>query len=134
MKKILFLLPFFLLLFSCYHENKEKVKEPEPLLSPSKMADILTDIQLAEAIVARERIDKKHTKNDFKDSLYRVVFEHYGITEKQLLENIDYYNSKPKRMEKIYDKVLSNLSRMQTELEVEIKKEQQEKDTTEVKE
>ncbi len=126
MKKVFLLLPFFFLLFSCYHENTEKVQEPDPLFSPGKMADILTDIQLAEAVIARNRIDKKHTEKAYKDSVYRVVFEHYGITEKQLLDNINYYNSKPKRMEKIYDKVLSNLSRMQTELEVKMKKEGQE--------
>ncbi|NOX85115.1 MAG: DUF4296 domain-containing protein [Chlorobi bacterium] len=130
MKKILFLLSALLLLGSCYHENTEKVKEPDPLFSPTEMAEILTDLQLAEAVVARNRIERKHLEKAYKDSVYRMVFEHYDITKEQLLENINYYNSKPKRMEKIYNKVLSNLSRIQTELEVEVKKEKQEEKQT----
>ncbi len=117
------------MLVSCYHENKEKVQEPDPLFSPAEMAEILTDFQIAESVVARNRIDRKHTEKAYKDSVYRVVFEHYGITKEQLLQNINYYNSNPKKMEKIYDVVLANLSRIQTELEVEMKKEEKEKDS-----
>jgi len=114
---LLFIIPL-IILSSCYHENKEKITKPKTLFSTSQMVDILTDVQLSEGAIAGNRLNRKHTDRDYKDSIYRLLFQHYGITAEQLRENMDYYNSRPEEMEKIYDKVLSNLSLMKSEIEV----------------
>ncbi len=124
MKKIIFLVPAFFILFSCYHEARDNTPVPHPLFSSGQMVDILTDVQLAEAVIARNRIERKYLKKGYNDSVYRVIFEHYNITAEQLKDNINYYNSDPREMETIYDKVLSNLGRLKSELEMETKKEE----------
>ena len=128
MRKLLLIFGAVLLLFSCYHENKEEISEPDPLFTPQQMVNIMTDIQIAEAVIARNRIDRNVLEKSYKDSVFRVVYDHYGITRQQLLDNINYYNSKPRQMEKIYDKVLSNLSRMKSEVDVKMKKEEMEEE------
>jgi len=128
MKKIIFLVSAFFILFSCYHEARDNTPVPSPLFSSGQMVDILTDVQLAEAVIARNQIERKYLKNGYNDSVYRVIFEHYNITAEQLKDNINYYNSDPREMEKIYDKVLSNLGRLKSELEMATKKEKIKKD------
>ena len=122
MKHILLLIIPLILFSSCYHENKEKVAKPKTLFSARQMVDILTDVQLSEGAIAGNRLNRKHTDSDYRDSIYGLVFHHYGITAQQLRENMDYYNSRPEEMEKIYNEVLSNLSRMKSEIEIKIKK------------
>lgn len=133
MGKNLFLLSFLIFLISCYNENKPLAEEPDPLFSKNEMVDIMTDVQLAEGIIALQRKENKKKGDDYNDSLFQVVFDHHGITHEQLIENIDFYNLQPKVMEKIMEKVLTKLSMQQTEIELKaaeldtIKKAEQEK-------
>lgn len=110
---IIILLP---LLFSCYQENKVDVKKPDPLLTREKMVEILTDIQMAEGIISYGRTARKNYNNDYKDSLYQRLFDHYHISSTTLKENIAYYNIDPSVMEDIYEDVLENLSKTQSEI------------------
>ena len=73
------------------------------------------NIQLAEGVISYQRVLKYRKTSDFKDSLYSVVLDHYELSLDELNENLDYYNSDPNNMELIYDKVLSKLSRLQSE-------------------
>jgi hypothetical protein len=111
---LLFLiLPF---LFSCYHENKVEVKKPGHFLEREEMVEILTDIQIAEGIISHNRSQRKKTNTEFKDSLYQRLFDQYHISAETLKENIAYYNVDPSVMERIYEDVLANLSKVQSEI------------------
>ena len=106
-----------ILLSGCYHENKVNPDKPETFLSFDKMTEILTDIQLAEGIIVHNRSVHTNMDNEYKDSLYTQIFRHYGITVAIFKENVNYYNSDPAKMEDIYEVVLANLSKMQSEIE-----------------
>lgn len=118
---------FFLLilivssLLSCYHENMEIVPVPEKLLTKDQMIDILTDLQLSEGILTFKRIERQPVAN-YGESLYTKVIDEHQLTREQLQENIDYYNSDPKLMEKIYEEVLARLNKKQSELMIQAAK------------
>jgi hypothetical protein len=122
-KKIFFILLISISLVSCYHENKLDVKKPENLISIDKLTGVITDLQLAEGIFVNNRIIGFRTDKEYKDSLYALIFHHYGITFEIFKKNIDYYNTDPVLMEKVYDKVLENLNKMQSKIENEAKEE-----------
>jgi hypothetical protein len=128
MTRILFFFFLFLLLTSCYYENKLEEQQPDPFLTEEQIIEVLTDIQTAEAIIAYNRLQRENTDQEYKDSLFKVVFDHYGMTAEEINANLEYYNNNPEQMERIYEKVLSNLSRRQSEVEEESKS-----DTTAVK-
>ena len=114
-KNLIYLL-LVLALSSCYTENKPATEPPESLLSKELVIELITDLQLAEGIISNNRLDKTLTKRDFKDSIYQVIFEHYQITAEQMKENLDYYNNDPEQMEKMYEQVLTNLSKYESEI------------------
>lgn len=122
MSKNLILLLIVFGLSSCYTENKPTIEAPDFLMSEELLIDILTDLQLAEGIISHSRLGKTSINRDFKDSIYQVIFDHYNITAEQLNENMDYYNNDLEQMEKMYEQVLTNLSKYETEIMVEAKK------------
>lgn len=130
MTKNLILFLIVLGLSSCYTENKPTIKAPDFLMSEELVVDILTDLQLAEGIITYSRLGKTSIKRDFKDSIYQVIFNHYEITAEQLNENLDYYNNDLEQMEKMYEQVLINLSKYESEIMLEEKKQ----DTVAIKE
>ena len=92
---------------------------PDPFLTEDQLVGVLTDLQLAEAVINYDRLQKITNKRDFKDTIYNLIFKHYNITAEQLSDNLDYYNFDPKNMERLYEEVLSNLSTLQSEIQVE---------------
>lgn len=122
-KIIILLLP--LLMLGCYHENVSAPEVPEKLFTKEQMITILTDVHLAEGALNFHRVNRMEYK-DYKSAYYSKILEEHQITAVQLKENIDYYNSDPKLMEEIYEVVLSNLVRLETES----KMAQQKADTT----
>lgn len=122
MQKIFSLVLISLLLSSCYHENKQEVVVPDNLLSEDELVLIMTDLQLAEGVITYSRLQKLSRNNDFKDSIYNLVFKNYEISLEELADNFNYYNSDPQNMELLYEKVLSNLSKLQSEVELAAKK------------
>ncbi len=119
MNKIITLFVATVLLSSCYHINTEKPVVPEKLLTHDQMSDVITQIQIAEAgfKVVRTKVKLKNLKPE----IYNNIIEEFDITMPQLKQNLDYYNQKPEEMELIYDKVLEKLSKIQEQVEKEVK-------------
>ena len=118
MNKILILLGLTLLFSSCYHINKVEPAVPEKLLSINEMADILSQVQIAEA--GFKVVKKKPNHNNFKQDIYNTILSKYNISLVQFKENMDYYQQSPDKMEIIYDKVLEKLRVIQDVVENEI--------------
>lgn len=133
LKNIVLTLIISILFVSCYHEYNDPQEVPEPLLTTGQMAEILTDVQLAEGIITINRIKKLGKALPLRDSIYKTVLNHYGITGEQLQENINYYNIQPEQMEKIYEEVLTKLSMIQSGLNIEAAKKAEEQKKLEEK-
>ncbi len=114
MVKLFFVFISLFLLSSCYNVNRDEPVEPDILLSKEQMVKILTEVQLTEA-----GFHFKYYRNkakELKPEFYNKILSQYGITLQQFKDNINYYNYFPKVMEEIYESVLANLSKIQSEV------------------
>lgn len=120
MTKLFFALTILTIFTSCYHVNESEIIVPDVLLSESQLVEILTEVQIVESGLG---ISKNRNKSDkLKPEYYSKILQQYGISVQQLKENLDYYQNYPKVLEEIYDRVLANLSKMQSEVLEEMKK------------
>jgi hypothetical protein len=114
------LLITIILLVSCY--SKTNPIPNKDLVRSKDMVNILTEVHLAGGILVLPDINRRFA---FKDSLsnYADIFEKYGYTREQLNNTMKYYFvKKPKQLQEIYDKVLSKLSEMDTQIDTAIYK------------
>lgn len=113
MAKLFYTLIILIIFPSCYNINKSESVIPDLLLSKSQMVEILTEIHITEA---NFRISKNRSKaSELKPKYYDKILKEYGITLLQFKDNMDYYHNTPVMMEEIYELVLANLSKIQSE-------------------
>lgn len=102
----------FFVLFSC----KEKtIVIPDSILAKDTMVAVLVDIQLLEAMKIKEGI-KDSLSTDSILFQYSLIFNKQKITQEQFEQSLNFYKSNPELLEEIYDKAISELSRMQAML------------------
>jgi uncharacterized protein DUF4296 len=118
MIRILYFIGVMVCLTSCYNVNESVVVVPEKLFSKSKMVEVLTDVQLVEAGLSIN--ENRSYEMELKPKYYKLVLETHNISLKELKDNINYYQSNPKVMEEIYESVLANLSKLQSEVLIEV--------------
>ena len=114
MKKLILFFTIVIAFNSCYNVNESVPVTPENLISKAKLIDILTDIQLVEAGFSIS--ENRNSKYKLKPAYYDFVLSTHDISLLQLKENINYYQAYPKTMEEIYDGVLANLSKIQSQV------------------
>ena len=112
-KSLLFLLPVFILMVSC-SSNKNKAT-PENLLSKENMVSVMMDIQLADATINLSNYGQGNYPND-KQKLLTAIYAQHKVTKKQFEESFSYYVEHPEEFQKIYDDVISGLSKKQAEM------------------
>ena len=117
MKKLILFFTIVIAFNSCYNVNESVPVTPENLISKTKLIDILTDIQLVEAGFSIS--ENRNSKYKLKPAYYDFVLSTHDISLLQLKENINYYQAYPKTMEEIYDGVLANLSKIQSQVLIE---------------
>jgi Domain of unknown function (DUF4296) len=97
---------FFTLLFLT--QCRQSVKFP---VNEIKMAEILTDIHIAEAAVDNE-------SGDMKDSITRLyypqIFEHHGIKQWEFDSTMSMLSTKPIIMNRIFKIVIDNIQKKNT--------------------
>lgn len=101
-------LSFFL--FSC---SKKEEQIPAAIIPKEKMVQVMVDVHLAEArLQMNMAID-----NNFitKQSYYKFIFQKYNITYADLTVSYNYYSAHPEVFSKIYDEVITELSKKQAE-------------------
>ena len=109
MLKKIFIVFIALAALSC-SENKQETTLPADILDKNKMAEIMTDLGLADAV-----INLKTVKNPAlnPDSLVKFnIFKEHNITRKQYENNISYYSAHPVEFKEIYDMVAKKLEDM----------------------
>lgn len=107
MKKYFVILGLILGCFSC---SEEKVDEH--ILSKETMVQIMTEMELAKAIVIITSPDKKPTNED----LYHTIYQKYHTNKQNFNESLLHYAKKPQEMEQIYNEVITALSQKQAGL------------------
>lgn len=100
---------YFLLLLSCGTAEQKPVVIPADVLPKEKMAEVITDIHIAEAKAGLE---------PYQDSAYAItsfekIFEQNKITRAQYDSSLVFYIEHPELLDTIYGQVLNELSKMQ---------------------
>lgn len=111
MKKILTLLLILtpLLLNSCSHE---RMKARKGIIPEDKMAELLIDTHLADAILFVD-ISQTDIKRDRTLYYYPSILEKYGITKAQMDSSVAWYVRNPDAYARIYDQVIKDLEKRQ---------------------
>ena len=103
-----YLLILICLLFSCSNSDE---KTPENILSKNNFESILKEIHLAEATFELHKTKGMgKAKNELANSYQNIYLKH-TISEKEFQLTLDYYSIHPKKLEKIYDKILKELTK-----------------------
>ena len=79
------------------------------------MIDMLVDMHLAEATYIRFRYDSLMKKKSSVDFYYSILNK-YDVPDSLFEKSFVYYASEPKNFEKMYRKVMSQLSETEQEL------------------
>ncbi len=114
--KNIFILFIFLIL-SCSLEQK-KISIPDSIISQDSMVHILTDVHIQEAIMNQYSMEGRHMKiNPLKQ--YQLIFDKYNISKERYDSSYQFYLDNPTLLNKIYENVVIELTKKQTEIEQE---------------
>lgn len=117
MKNSLFFFLILLFLGSCYNDRAGKgiPDIPESTISEEKMADILTDFYLVQANL-RYLQERRIPFEDNNPKLHYLIFKSHDVTEEEFEESFNYYKYNLEAYDRIMEKVLENLSKLETEV------------------
>ncbi|HKR04100.1 MAG TPA: DUF4296 domain-containing protein [Bacteroidia bacterium] len=109
MKNFISILFLCSLAFASCSKKEEKI--PADIIPKDRMVQVLVDIHLAEA---RSQFNAPfdNSKN-VKQAYYKFIFNKYKITYAQLMKSWSFYSEHPAIFTKIYDEVITELSRKQ---------------------
>ena len=125
MKKLPIIILLFVLVAAC--GGKDKGFKPERLLTEEEMISIMADVQIIEAEINYEKQQLRERNPDdttpvvpkdyvnMSREYYGQMFEHYGINDSILEQNMRYYTERPEVLERIMDSVLQRLVRAANE-------------------
>ena len=90
---------------------------PNEILSENILIDLLKDIHLAEAKFELHKTKgMENTKNELAHN-YSSIYKKYEITVDDFDKTLDYYAQNPEKLEKIYTRVLEQLTKDRTILD-----------------
>ncbi|NOR76182.1 MAG: DUF4296 domain-containing protein [Draconibacterium sp.] len=110
MKKLLVIL--FVLFVASVSCDKLPVEKPDNLIKEKKMIEMLVDIHIAEATFNHMRYDSI-IRNSSSANFYYSVLEKYEVPDSVFEQSFVYYSSVPREFEKMYRKVMNELSELE---------------------
>tara|TARA_B110000467_G_scaffold125842_1_gene118401 strand:- start:2 stop:346 length:345 start_codon:yes stop_codon:yes gene_type:complete len=103
-----------LILIGCGNQQKET---PQDILSENIFINLLKDIHLAEAKFELHKTKgMENAKNELAHN-YSSIYKKYEITVDDFDKTLDYYAQNPEKLEKIYTRVLEQLTKDRTILD-----------------
>lgn len=113
--RIIILTAFFIATLSGSCKNIGEPKEKR-LIPEKALISILADVYLADGLLSLPEIREMFSSRDSVMNYIDIIKSH-GYSKERMDMTIKYYIiSKPKRLDKIYDQVLAQLSEMETRL------------------
>ncbi len=113
--KSVFIVVMLFAMMSASCSRKTDVAEPALLLSEKQMIDVMADVQVVEAELNRRK-SVGESVSGVSVSYYDQLFRHYGINEKVLEQNMDYYTHNVEILDRIMDSVVNRLVNEQNSL------------------
>lgn len=98
--------------FSC---SEPPVEKPENLIEQDRMIDILVDVHMAEAAFnSRRHRDSLVERSNSADFYYSVLQKH-EVQDSVFERSLVFYASQPRQFEKMYRKVMNQLTEIEQE-------------------
>jgi hypothetical protein len=85
----------------------------EKLIPEKDMVPIFVEVFITDAVVSTANFSQEFTRRDSID-YYKPIYSKFGYTETQFTKTIEYYLSKPDALDKILDKVVNELAKLET--------------------
>ncbi|MDT8393820.1 MAG: DUF4296 domain-containing protein [Bacteroidales bacterium] len=119
MKKLLSLLAVIAIFSSCYNQFNEPVAaRPDKLIHPDTMVLILVDMELTESVLVHKR-NYGFELGDQPEVFFHSIFKKYNVNRAQFDSSMAYYKGDIETMNKIYEDVITRLSVMHSEAQME---------------
>ena len=115
MSKLISFLFVLLLMASCYRTTKEEEFDMSLIIPPDSMISLLTDIHLLEGIGSAVKEQDSVLKVILTDN-FNIILNKHGLDRKGFDENIHYYSYHAEDLDKIYEQVITNLGKMESEV------------------
>jgi len=107
------LLSFSLFLFSCAQEKK--AEKPDYLIDENKMVGIMVDMHIVET-AANLKVFPPDTARQMYEDYFASIFLTNEVTKAEFDSSLYYYSTQTNQMNVIYDRVLENLSELESEV------------------
>lgn len=99
------------LIVSC----KPQDKKPSGIFPESKMVEVMTDVQIFEAVKESRKIADDSLAS-FIAAGYNRIYKNHGITDEEFRKSFDYYKHNPAAMDELMTKVIDELSKREGEM------------------
>jgi len=111
-----FLIAGSLLMLSCSMEQKPDylLEKPKDLIGKEKMAAIIMEAQLKEALVLNLDLQYDSAKTLFKSYYEPQILAKYNVAETTFVKSYQYYISDPSLIKEVYEIVVDSLSARKT--------------------
>lgn len=117
LKLIVISVLFAILIVSCF-KNKEEPRYRN-IIPEETFISILEELHLSNGLFAIPTIKTRYLEND-TSRIYIEIIESHGYSKESMDTTLQYYYiKKPKKLIKIYDQILGELTEMQARLEIE---------------
>jgi len=117
MTRFAFLILIMISLITASCTGQKKKSDAENLIPEKELILILEDIHLTDGLLSLPKIYSRFSSLDSIEAYYKVIEKH-GYTKENLDKTLKYYFiNDPKKLNKIYDQVLSILSEMESRIE-----------------
>jgi hypothetical protein len=126
MAKAIYWLIILVFLASCYRNAPESPHDMSLIIPPDSMVSVLTDIHLIEGVTGTLK-EKDSVLAVVASEAYSIVLTKHKLDRKTFEENIRYYSYHAEKLDEIYEKVINNLGKLESEITV--KKEESSEDT-----
>jgi len=112
---------------SCYRNTPEPTRDMSIIIPPDSMVSLLTDIHLVEGMISSLK-EGDSLLLSISSEAFNIVLSKHGLDRKTFEENVRYYSYHSEILDGIYEKVIINLGKLESEITAQT--EASSKDTT----
>jgi hypothetical protein len=113
MVKILSGIIIILALGSCYHTVKDPYFNKDLVIPADSMVTLLTDLHLADGVITTVKL-KDQSLEHISTEYFSAILEKHKIGRDTFKESLRYYAYHTEELDKIYEKVIINLSKIES--------------------
>jgi hypothetical protein len=109
---------YFLLLLmaaACYRNTPDPPYDKSLIVPPDTMVNVLIDLHIMEGVVNTVNF-KDSLMKDLTEESFSIVLTRHGMDRKKFEENIRYYSYHAETLDEIYEKVITRLGNMESEI------------------